>query len=109
MKMTDDELIKDFFASHKEKIADNGFSEKVMREIPGRQYKWGRILTPICWVACIVLFVLLGGINIIICTFCDFLTSQGAQDLILGNLPKLALGVLIFTGTIVYHIISEER
>ena len=109
MKKTDDELIKDFFLSHKENINDNGFSEKVMRKIPGRDYKWGKIITLLSWIAIIMLFVLLGGINVIVGTFCDILTSQGAQDLIMGNLPKLALGILIFTGTVVYHIISEER
>lgn len=79
MKKTDDELIKDFFLSHKEDISDNGFSEKVIRRILGRDYKWGKIITLLSWIAFIMLFVLLGGINVIIGTFCDILTSQGAQ------------------------------
>ena len=34
MKNKDDILLKQFFDQHKQQIADNGFSEKVMQRIP---------------------------------------------------------------------------
>lgn len=109
MKTTNDELIKSFLLSQKREIPDNGFSRKVMDSIPDNKYNWGRWITLSCWILGIALFVLLGGVNVIVGTFCDILTSQSTQHLLMTSIPKLVLGMLIFTGTVVYHLVNEER
>ena len=45
MKNKDDILLKQFFDQHKQQIADNGFSEKVMQCIPQQQSARPYILT----------------------------------------------------------------
>ena len=45
MTETDDKLLKQFFGEQKQEIEDNGFSRRVMRNLPGRNHRlvqaWG--------------------------------------------------------------------
>ena len=34
-----DKLLKDFFSEHKQEIADNGFTQRVMRRLPEEAYR----------------------------------------------------------------------
>ena len=36
MMENDDKLLTSFFAEHRQEIADNGFSRRVLRHLPGR-------------------------------------------------------------------------
>ena len=58
MKNKDDILLKQFFDQHKQQIADNGFSEKVMQCIPQQQSARPYII----WQIVCICFVLFGKI-----------------------------------------------
>ena len=63
MKNKDDILLKQFFDQHKQQIADNGFSEKVMQCIPQQQSARPYIIWQIvCICLGVVLFLTCGGI-----------------------------------------------
>ena len=50
MTETDDKLLKQFFGEQKQEIEDNGFSRRVMRNLPGRNHRlvqaWGAACKP---------------------------------------------------------------
>ena len=53
MMENDDKLLQQFFDTHRQDIADNGFSRHVIRNLPVRVNRIGRIWTALCTVACI--------------------------------------------------------
>ena len=52
MTETDDKLLKQFFGEQKQEIEDNGFSRRVMRNLPGRNHRlvqvWGAAFALVC-------------------------------------------------------------
>lgn len=62
MKNNDDILLKQFFDQHKQQIADNGFSEKVMQRIPQQSARPYIIWQIVCVCLGVVLFLTCGGI-----------------------------------------------
>ena len=67
MDMTEnnDKLLEDFFAEHRQEIADNGFTRRVMRRLPDRSNRLAQIWTALCFTLAAVLFVALDGIELI--------------------------------------------
>lgn len=65
--MTDNEMLEQLFRPMKEmKVADNGFTERVMKQLPRRDvWQIGRLWTAFCIVIAVVLFVLLRGWELI--------------------------------------------
>lgn len=47
-EIDNDKLLKDFFAENKREIADNGFSRRVMHQLPRSQQSTGTSLDAIC-------------------------------------------------------------
>ena len=65
---SDEALIASFFAEHRETIADNGFTERVMRGLPERKPQFGWL--PWVWngvmiIICVVLFIAFGGVGLV--------------------------------------------
>lgn len=60
-QLTDDELLMQFFEANKIEIADDGFSRRVMEQLPSRSARLSRIWTAFCWTVGIVLFFVLKG------------------------------------------------
>ena len=56
MTETDDKLLKQFFGEQKQEIEDNGFSRRVMRNLPGRNHRLVQAWGAACAVVCVILF-----------------------------------------------------
>lgn len=65
MMENDDRLIEQFFAENKQEIADNGFSERIMCALPKRRNHSVEVLNAITIAACIILFTLADGWQIV--------------------------------------------
>lgn len=65
MMENDDRLIKQFFAENKQEIADNGFSKRVIQTLPKRRNHSVEVLNAITIAACIILFTLADGWQIL--------------------------------------------
>jgi hypothetical protein len=65
--MTDNEMLEQMFRPMKEmKVADNGFTERVMKQLPRRDvWQISRLWTAFCIAIAVVLFVLLRGWELI--------------------------------------------
>ena len=62
-QMSDDELLSQFFSAHMSQPQDNGFSERVMRQLPQRARRMNRIWSGICALLAAALFLLLDGVD----------------------------------------------
>ena len=81
MDMTDNELLEQLFQPMKEmQVADNGFTERVMQQLPAdnRALKLSRLWTAFCVVVAVTLFVLMRGWELI----------GHALLMLLNNLPS---------------------
>ena len=63
MMENDDKLLTSFFAEHRQEIADNGFSRRVLRHLPDRSRHLAQIWTAFCFTLALVLFVSLDGVQ----------------------------------------------
>lgn len=66
MQKKDDKLIEEFLTMNIQEIADNGFSQKVMKRLPKENPLWGRIWTIFGLTLTIFLFLKLNGIQIVL-------------------------------------------
>ena len=62
----DDKMINQFFQSEKKEVKDNGFSRRVMRNLPDRGEKISKIWVAFCTAAGIILFFLFDGLEAIL-------------------------------------------
>lgn len=94
MMETEDKLLRDFFASEKREIADNGFSRQVMRRLPHRINRWAQIWSVFITLLALLLFVTFDGLQAIISTLRDVfvLTVQNNA----ANLDPKSLLIAIF-------------
>ena len=65
MMENDDRLIEQFFAENKHEIADNGFSKRVIQALPDHRNHSVKVLNAITIAACIILFTLADGWQIV--------------------------------------------
>ena len=80
----DDKLLTSFFAEHRQEIADNGFSRRVLRHLPDRSRHLAQIWTAFCFTLALVLFVSLDGVQLILDTLretFDTAIRSGARSL----------------------------
>lgn len=73
MTETDDKLLKQFFSEQKQEVKDNGFSRRVMRNLPGRNHRLIQIWGTVCTVLCVILFFAFGGLQATISTLREVL------------------------------------
>ena len=90
MDMTDNELLEQLFQPMKEmQLADGGFTDRVMKQLPQRDvWRLSRLWTVFCVVVAVVLFVLLRGWELIAHGLLMFAVSVGIVGL-------LALGEVV--------------
>lgn len=62
----DDKMINQFFQSEKKEVKDNGFSRRIMRNLPDRGEKISKIWVAFCTAAGIILFFLFDGLEAIL-------------------------------------------
>jgi len=84
MMNKDDILLKQFFADHKQEIADNGFSQRVMHRLPDRQQRLAHWWSLFCFMAGLIWFTLVDGWNLL------WGTLQGVvADISTATLPEV--------------------
>ena len=108
MTEMNDELLKQFFSEHKQDIADNGFSRRVIKSLPGRENKLSKILVTCCGAIALILFFALDGLQAIGSVLRETFVSMieyGAANIDLRSL-LIAGTVLLFLG--VRRIIAAD-
>ena len=58
METNEDKLLKSFFSQNKPEIADNGFTQKVMRRLPENEQITGWIILMFTALGCLITFAL---------------------------------------------------
>lgn len=100
MESNDDKLLRDFFATEKKEIADNGFSRSVMRRLPSRVNRLAQIWAVFVSLVALILFFAFDGLQAVISTLRDVFVSMvqsGASNIDPKSLIIAAI-VLVFLG-----------
>ena len=101
--MTEDteHLLQQFFSeAAREQIADNGFTERVMRQLPARTGWFTRLWTPFCVTVFVVLFIVFRGWEQLFVHFEVMLQAIASQTFTTNMLMLLAIFFgLFFVGT----------
>lgn len=100
MTEMDDKLLKQFFSEHKQEIADNGFSRRVMKSLPNRSLKISNVWATCCGALALILFFALDGLQAIGSVLRETFMSMvqyGAANLDIKSLV-IAGVVLLFFG-----------
>ena len=98
MNKKDEQLIKQFMQTNKKEIADNGFSRKVMQQLPIPAKIWSNILTVACVISCCILFYVCDGFNLILQSIREVLQNQTLE---LINQPQNLRTILAVIATVV--------
>ena len=110
MDRHDEQLLQQFFNEEAQQtIADNGFTEQVMSQLPRRSMKWfTRIWTTCCILIAAIFFYLFHGFELLLVQMEVFLrTTMAEPPQVHPAMVVLALFSLLMVG--VYEIISYER
>lgn len=92
-KIDNDKLLHDFFAENKRKIADNGFSRRVMHHLPNQNNWFARIRTTLIVIIGTILFVWLGGIEATLRNIQEVNANIDQKSLIIIIIVLLCLGI----------------
>lgn len=103
MMENDDNLIKSFLLANKEEIADNGFSRRVIRQLPERAKWLSDVLTAVCTVICCILFFVSNGFSTLLQIINETITAQSYH--LISNINFQSLVII----TIVLTIIGVQR
>lgn len=95
MTENDDKLLENFFAEKRQEVADNGFTRRVMRNLPCRDNRLARLWTAGGFTLAAVLFVLLDGIQLVWDTLRETLTSTLENCMVQTDPKSLALAVVV--------------
>ena len=76
MMENDDKLISQFMHANKHEIEDNGFSRRVIRQLPEHAKWMSDVLTTVCTVLCCILFYVFDGFNFLFGVIVEVITSQ---------------------------------
>ena len=72
MENKDDELLKQFFAQHTFELADNGFTQQVMRKLPRQLVNLNRIWVVFCCLLGVVFLLMSNALNQLRTVFSNF-------------------------------------
>jgi hypothetical protein len=101
MTENDDKLIQSFFEDNMKEVADDGFSERVMRHLPRRAASLNRIWTIFCSVLGAVVFCLLDAWKGFPVVVGDVFGAT--------NVLMLVIGVLTITAVVTYNVVTSEK
>lgn len=110
---TDDELLSQFFNDTRRELADNGFSTRVIRQLPRRARRLDRIWSAVYFVAAAVIFVLFDGMAEVR-LLASKLLDDGAQLLATMNptglSPMTVVAALAILASVwAYNVLSTQR
>ena len=101
--MTEDneQMLQQFFSeAARQQIADNGFTERVIRQLPVRTGWFSRLWTPFCISVFAVLFIVFRGWELLAVHFEGMLHSIASQPFTTNMLIMLTIFFgLLFVGT----------
>lgn len=109
--MTDknDDLIRKFMDTGKADISDNGFTARVMRNLPDSIVDIARLLNLVSAVLCILLFILFDGFHLLGNALRQALINADLVT-VLGQLQWQTWGVIILVcGGISVHRLVNDR
>ena len=99
MMENDNKLISQFMHANKHEIEDNGFSRRVIRQLPEHAKWMSDVLTTVCTVLCYVF----DGFNFLFGVIVEVITSQSYNLMSNTNFISLAIA------TVVVIIIGVQR
>ncbi len=103
MMENDDDLVKSFMLANKQEIADNGFSRRVIRQLPQRAKWLSDMLSVACTILCCILFFVFNGFSTLLQIINEIITAQSYQLISDINFQSLVIA------TIVLVIIGVQR
>ena len=103
MMENDDKLISQFMHANTHEIEDNGFSRRVIRQLPEHAKWMSDVLTTVCTVLCCILFYVFDGFNFLFGVIVEVITSQSYNLMSNTNFISLAIA------TVVVIIIGVQR
>ena len=110
MTARDEELVKHFFEEHQVDIADDGFTSRVMNQLPERTQWLNRIWTVICLTFGIVLAVVTRAWQSIIGTLQGLLADTLTNNFFSGTpISTMYLTVVAVAAIVCFGILSKER
>ena len=96
--ISDEELLAMFFAENRQEVEDNGFSRRVMKQLPDRTIRLGRIWMVFCTIVGIAFFFLADGLGQLKMLFGNLLGNlEGfliSADFSMFTSPVVLLGVV---------------
>lgn len=100
MTEMDDKLLKQFFGEHKQEIADNGFSRRVIKNLPDRSLRISKIWTTCCGTLALILFFALDGLRAIGSVLRETVVSMAEYGVANLDVKSLTIAgiVLLFFG-----------
>lgn len=100
MMKTDDKLLSNFFAAEKQEIADNGFSRRVMLQVPRKVSRLTQLWAFFVSLVALLLFFVFDGIQAVIGTLRDVCVSmiQNSATTIDPKSLIIVVAVLAFLG-----------
>lgn len=100
MMENEDKLISQFMHANKHEIADNGFSRRVIRQLPERAQWLSDVLSIVCTLLCCILFYVFDGFDYLFRAIIEIITSQSYNLVNNGNFQTLLVAtvVLIIVG-----------
>lgn len=100
MMEKDDKLIQDFLQGYKQELADNGFSHRVMQQLPTTQRAqlWSDLLNVACIMMCCIWFYACDGIHTLGQLLENLFTWQAYQLVTQGSAHMLVATLMILTG-----------
>ena len=105
--MTDNQLLENFFQEARQAtVPDNGFTERVMQQVPDRRMlTLSRLWTVFCVAAAVLLFILLRGWEMIAYSLLMLVnTPPTQQQLIMLAASAGVIGLLVFA-----EFVGRER
>ncbi|WP_455672042.1 DUF5056 domain-containing protein [Phocaeicola sp.] len=103
MMENDDKLISRFMHANKHEIADNGFSRRVIRQLPERAKWLSDVLSICCALLCCILFYVFNGFDYLFRAITEIITSQSFNLISNTNFQTLLIA------TVVLVIIGVQR
>ncbi|MBR5657151.1 MAG: DUF5056 domain-containing protein [Prevotella sp.] len=111
-KLTDDELIMMFFEDNRVELPDDGFSKRVMAQLPSRMVKLSRLWTAACWVVGIVAFIVFKGWHQLGLLFQNawgnLVGALSSMDLITVSPAIIWMSLMILVSLAFYELVRSE-
>ena len=105
----DETLVNSFFSNHQVEVEDNGFTHRVMRNLPQSAWQKNRIWTILCSVLGVLLLYYTKGLRTLFGTFFGLLADATTNMVYQQNPLIVYLTILALVMTGGYIVVTSER